>query len=211
MRPNPAGAKTAGVVAAAPARNAAHSHTGQIGATVCLRRPIAVAPSAATSTSAISPRTRSISTTVVASVFEFARRAVSRMRMTSPPMLLGRKLLKKSGDEERRQRRAEGHVDVLRLQQQIPAPGAGERRDPEDGQRDQQPRQRRQPRGLPELRRIGFREEHDEKNDADRELDRQDAVAARAGRFVWGLGHSAKGMRHCTIDFVRKSSEPCAF
>jgi hypothetical protein len=37
---------------------------------------------------------RSIRTTVVASVLEPAAGAVSAMRMTSPPMLLGRKLLK---------------------------------------------------------------------------------------------------------------------
>ena len=52
------------------------------------------APSAAISTSPSSPSPRSISTTVVASVFEPAAGAVSAMRMTSPPMLLGRKLLK---------------------------------------------------------------------------------------------------------------------
>ena len=37
---------------------------------------------------------RSISTTVVASVLDPAAGAVSVMRITSPPMLLGRKLLK---------------------------------------------------------------------------------------------------------------------
>jgi len=37
---------------------------------------------------------RSISTTVAARVFEFVWRAVSPIRTTSPPMLLGRKLLK---------------------------------------------------------------------------------------------------------------------
>jgi hypothetical protein len=41
------------------------------------------------------PRPRSTSTTVAASVVDCAADAVSRMRMTSPPMLLGRKLLKK--------------------------------------------------------------------------------------------------------------------
>ena len=38
---------------------------------------------------------RSISTIVVASVFEPAGPAVSRIRTTSPPMLLGRKLFAK--------------------------------------------------------------------------------------------------------------------
>ena len=36
-----------------------------------------------------------MSTTVVASVFDPAAGAVSAIRITSPPMLLGRKLLKK--------------------------------------------------------------------------------------------------------------------
>ena len=61
---------------------------------------------------------------MVASVFDCAGRAVSRMRTTSPPMLLGRKLLKKSGDEVRRQQRPRRHVHVLRAQQQLPAPRA---------------------------------------------------------------------------------------
>ena len=96
-RPTPAGVRTAGADAAAASREPAHSHDGQIGAGACPAMPaIAVAPIAATSTSAIRPSTRSVSTTIVATVFEPAGRAVSRMRITSPPMLLGRKLLKKS-------------------------------------------------------------------------------------------------------------------
>ena len=58
----------------------------------------------------------------MASVFEPAGRAVSRMRITSPPMLLGRKLLKKiaTRNEPSSERRA--HVHVLRVEQQVPAP-----------------------------------------------------------------------------------------
>ena len=54
-----------------------------------------VAPRAAIRTRPNRPIPRSISTTVVAIVFEPAAGAVSATRMTSPPMLLGRKLLKK--------------------------------------------------------------------------------------------------------------------
>jgi hypothetical protein len=57
-------------------------------------RCISEAPVAAINASPRRPRPRSISTTVVASVFEPAALAVSVMRTTSPPMLLGRKLLK---------------------------------------------------------------------------------------------------------------------
>ena len=52
------------------------------------------APVAATITSAVNPSTRSTRITVVASVFDPAAGAVSAIRTTSPPMLLGRKLLK---------------------------------------------------------------------------------------------------------------------
>ena len=72
----------------------------------------------------MSPRPRSTSTTVAASVIELAAGAVSRMRMTSPPMLLGRKLLK-NGNQKRAKQRSARHADVLRHQQQIPAPHAG--------------------------------------------------------------------------------------
>jgi hypothetical protein len=54
----------------------------------------AVAPTAATKARPISPTSRSTSTTVVASVREPAALTVSAIRITSPPMLLGRKLLK---------------------------------------------------------------------------------------------------------------------
>src|SRR5262249_22101940 len=55
----------------------------------------AVAPTAEMKTRAIRPSARSTSTTVVARVFDRVAGAVSRMRITSPPTLLGRKLLKK--------------------------------------------------------------------------------------------------------------------
>src|SRR5262245_29306430 len=76
-------------------RKKAHNHEGQIGdAPLPYRRAAAVAPTAEISTSAINPSARSTSTTVVASVFDCVAAAVSRMRITSPPTLLGRKLLK---------------------------------------------------------------------------------------------------------------------
>ena len=84
-----------------------HSHIGQIGKAAGWTAPAAEAPTAATKISAIRPSTRSINTTVAASVLERAAFAVSLMRITSPPMLLGRKLLKKlaTRNEPRSQRR----------------------------------------------------------------------------------------------------------
>ena len=64
-------------------------------------------PSAATNTRPSSPMPRSTSTTVVASVFDPARRGVSRMRMTSPPMFDGRKLLKNVATRNELRQRAE--------------------------------------------------------------------------------------------------------
>ena len=48
------------------------------------------------------------------------------MRMTSPPMLLGRKLLKKLATRNEPSSVAPRHVHVLRVEQQLPAPGARE-------------------------------------------------------------------------------------
>jgi hypothetical protein len=76
----------------APRPKPAHNTPGP-GATDIRR--ISDAPMAAISASPSRPIPRSISTTVVASVFDPAAFAVSVMRTTSPPMLLGRKLLKK--------------------------------------------------------------------------------------------------------------------
>ncbi len=73
----------------------AQSQYGQIGDASWPFTIIAtVAPRAATSTSPIRPSARSTNTTVVASVFDCAGLAVSRIRTTSPPIVLGRKLLK---------------------------------------------------------------------------------------------------------------------
>ena len=58
------------------------------------KRGFIVEPMAATRTRASSPMPRSRRTTVVASVRERATGAVSAILTTSPPMLLGRKLLK---------------------------------------------------------------------------------------------------------------------
>jgi hypothetical protein len=87
------GISRAGVAIIAPTPKPAQSTPGPTGPTAM--RCIIVAPLAASSASASRPRPRSISTTVVASVFDPAAFAVSAMRTTSPPMLLGRKLLKK--------------------------------------------------------------------------------------------------------------------
>ena len=89
----------------------------------------AVAPIAAISTSPSRPMPRSISTTVVASVLPAAR-AVSAMRMTSPPMLLGRKLLKNVATRNEPRQRLEREAQVLGAKQQAPAPGARQRPSP---------------------------------------------------------------------------------
>ena len=82
-----------------PDVNPAHSQDGQIGRDPRPLEATRVTPTAATSTSPIMPIARSASTTVAASVFERVTFALSATRTTSPPMLLGRKLLKNSATD----------------------------------------------------------------------------------------------------------------
>ena len=114
------------------AANPAHSQTGQIGSGACPSERPSVTPSRRRpGPVAIMPIARSARMTVVASVFDRATFAVSAMRTTSPPMLLGQKVVEEQRDRHRGEQRAEGHPDVLRLEQQRPAPHArhdGERR-----------------------------------------------------------------------------------
>ena len=127
-RPTPAGRSTAGAVAAALTRKPAQSHDGQIGeGPVPATRPATVAPIAATSTNPSIPNTRSIRITVVASVLDRAGRAVSRMRTTSPPILLGKKLLKKIATRYEDRSALRGDVNVLGAEKETPAPGARQR------------------------------------------------------------------------------------
>ncbi len=138
---------------------------------------------AARTSRAIRPRIRSISTTVVASVFEPAKGAVSATRTTSPPILLGRKLLKKVATRK-------DLVSVLRPtsiclepEQQAPAPGADREHETVDAEG------RDGPRGvhLPEARRHGRHicpaEQDDEQDSAHRQLEDDQHV------LQFGSGH----------------------
>ena len=114
-------------VAAAPARNPAHSHTGQIGAAAWCRRPIAVAPSAATSTSAIRPSTRSTSTTVVASVFELrVPRRVADADDVAADVARQKVVEEQSRPETSRAASGSAISTCCAFEQQMPAPGARE-------------------------------------------------------------------------------------
>jgi hypothetical protein len=81
-------------------------------------------------------------TTVVASVFEPAADAVSRMRTTSPPILLGRKLLKKV-DQIRGEEGPAGDANRLSPQDQPPPPRSNQERKRVEEKADQQPARRR--------------------------------------------------------------------
>ena len=182
----------------APTQKPAHSHDGQIGSTRRGRAvpPPAIAPSAATRTSAHQaehrdrpgrPWSRASSTA--------PRGAVSRMRMTSPPMLLGRKLLKKLRDEERaeqpcgtarhvlRARAADASAttlasDVQRVDARAPRPATAIEAW----------------RAIAQRRRdVDPREQEREQGDADDDLERQqcDSVAARMRRGLC-VGHSKR-------------------
>src|SRR5262245_1986028 len=88
------GFHTAGAAKTRATAKPTHRSGAGIGPPSASRDPAAVAPSAATRTRPSSPRHRSSSTTVAAIVFEPMAAAVSVTRTTSPPILLGRKLLK---------------------------------------------------------------------------------------------------------------------
>ena len=109
------------------------------------------------------------------------------------------KIVEVGRDQKRAEQRRPGDLDALRLEQEVPAPHRRHRADGVDGQCGEQPRDRRQPGSGPQLRDVDPRKEHDEEDDADRELHRQQDVAAHGGRFGLFRGHSAKGTRHCTI------------
>ena len=126
-RSRPCGASTAGsATAARRQRTRATAHTT---APVPRRRPprvAAVAATAASRTRPSRPMPRSTSTTDAASVRERAGLAVSAIRTTSPPMLLGRKLLKNVATRNDSVSARAAHVHALRVEQQAPAPGARE-------------------------------------------------------------------------------------
>src|SRR4029079_11258441 len=84
----------AGAASGTPRISVAHRPPGPTGPILSLIRAAIVEPTAATNTRPIRPIPRPTSTIVLATVFEPASRAVSRMRMTSPPIFDGRKLLK---------------------------------------------------------------------------------------------------------------------
>ena len=79
---------------AVPPTTAAHSADGHTRGSTVEDHRAALALAAATSSSPIRPIARSTTTMSVATVLEPACGAVSRIRMMSPPMLDGRKLLK---------------------------------------------------------------------------------------------------------------------
>ena len=92
--------------------------------------------------------------------------------MTSPPMLLGRKLLKNSATRNEPSSVRRGDVHVLRVEQQMPAPHAGEHVDDVDAERDGEPGHRRPARARPQAADVDAREEKREQDDADGELER---------------------------------------
>ena len=164
---------SAGVAMIARDAEAGPQHAGPTPPADGRIRGTGVAPMAAISTSPSRPMPRSISTTVVASVFEPAACAVSAMRMTSPPMLLGRKLLKNVATRNESVRTPEREAQVLRAEQQAPAPGAREHHREVEHQRAEQPGGRCRARDRPEPRDVDAGEEHPQQPEADDGLERR--------------------------------------
>jgi len=99
------------------------------------------------------------------------------------------KIVEIGRDQERAEQRRKRHLDALGLQQQVPAPHRARRAGGEDDDGSEQPRYRRQPRVLPQLRDVDAREQDEEEDDADRKLDRQQDITARGGRcwLAWDI------------------------
>ena len=107
--------------------------------------------------------------TVVASVFDPAAGAVSAMRTKSPPMLLGRKLLKNMLTQIDSVSRLRFHFDVLRAQQAIPSPHRDRLRKRVRDQREQNPRGIHALHALPERWEIDRAQHEIQKCGADAE------------------------------------------
>ena len=158
------------------------------------------APVAATSTSAIRPMPRSIRTTVAASVTERRGSAVSRMRNTSPPMLLGRKLLKKfaTRNDPNSVRRFRSHL--LRVEQEMPAPRACDHVEAVDEQRSDQPRHRCLTRHAQRRADVHSRKQERKEGEADGEFGKGHGERLRARRVEARRTFEGGRSRHCTVN-----------
>ena len=106
--------------------------------------------------------------------------------MTSPPMLLGRKLLKKLATRSEPSSVRAGHVHVLRLEQQVPAPDAGERRS-RGRRRARRPATAatRDVRSAQSACHVDAREEKRQQREADHELRGSHQVASACDGARW--------------------------
>ena len=119
-------------------------------------------------------------TTAVARVREAISGAVSAIRMTSPPMLLGRKLLKKVATRNELTRCPIEQSTLLRRDQHAPAPGA-------DGDHACRRRRARPPSSADpstasacaDGREVGLTEEQDQEAQADGDLDERERSSGR--------------------------------
>ena len=173
--------------------------------------PVTVAENAATRTSPIRPSTRSISTTAVASVFEPA----GTRRVADPDHVAAdvarQEVVEEQRDQQRSEQRAAADVHALRVEQQLPSPGARQHVDHVDGQRHQQPRQRRLACARPQRADVDARKQQPQQADADADLGDQEQVAARRGCAVAPRTWSQKGRRDTVLRFRAKITGSCAF
>ena len=85
-------------------------------------------------------------------------------------------------DEERAEQPPARDIDLLRLEQNPPAPGRGEHVDQEDPERERQPPERRAPRDLPEMADVDAREQQRQQDHADGDFHRHQDVTTHGGR-----------------------------
>jgi len=121
------------------------------------------------------------------------------------------KIVRERRDQKRPEQPAPGHPHVLCLEQDMPAPCAGDHVQGVERQRHGEPWNRRASRQRPQLPRVDPREEQDQQSQADGNLERQEDVATNGGRVFRIRGHASERDSPLYYGFVRKLPEPCAF
>ena len=186
-------------------------HRRQIGGFPPMRLAM-LEPTAAMASRPSRPRPRSISTTVVASVFEPACAAVSRIRMTSPPMLLGRKLLKNVATRYELSSQPIGTRTCWASSSSLPAPCARPASSARYSSRAAASQAGgRVPDVAPQTRQVGAAEQQVQQPDADDDLqqERQRPAQRRSGCRSGHLGVPAWASDAVAARLNKCQSVPC--
>jgi hypothetical protein len=120
------------------------------------------------------------------------------------------KIVEERRHQERAQQRSAPDRDLLRVKQQMPAPGTDQQVDRVDAERDDQPEHGRAAHRLPQPRDIDLPEQHHQEDDADRELEDEEEMASSGCWLAFVRRHSGQD-RVTVLRFHGKITHPCAF